>query len=181
MTLTVKVVCICFIRTNKRSYAENVWCSTNYNILCFFKRRVCLVKVLPTISNVWKKMKAAETSSHGRLSASHNALPGHQRETKMANVLGENEPFVIFWRRHKPRRFSRHTFLLNTFRCRRRGRTAGHLYPVIFVVFVICRSGGDRMRYCCHRVFLLRGGGGGRGPTVSDLAGVTVLHAGYSC
>lgn len=39
---------------------------------------------------------AAKTTSSSRLSASHNALPDHQRETKMANVLGENEPFVIF-------------------------------------------------------------------------------------
>lgn len=33
------------------------------------------------------------------------------------------------------------------------------------------------MRYCCHHVFLLWGG---VGPTVSDLSGVTAVHANYS-
>lgn len=41
-------------RQKKPRSKTNVRCRTN-DILCFFKRRVCLLKVLPTISNVWKK------------------------------------------------------------------------------------------------------------------------------
>lgn len=77
-----------------------------------------------------KKAWTAGTASSRRLSASHNALPDHQRETKMANVLGENEPFVIFWRRHEPRKFSRHTFEINSAAEKKRDNS-GHSYYFI--------------------------------------------------
>lgn len=97
-----------------------------------------------------KRLRVA-AASRSR-SPSQNALPEHQRETKMANALGENEPFVIFWGRREPRRFSPHAFRVeSTPGERRRKRT---LVAVFFVARVVCWSGGDRMRYCCCHVFL---------------------------
>lgn len=84
------------------------WCiTTTYTSL---RGGLSLVNALPTISNVWKKVHVAATTSSSPLSASHNALPDHQRETKMANVLGEDEPFVIFWGSHEYRWYLRYVF-----------------------------------------------------------------------
>lgn len=87
--------------------------STDFNLcdqieyLYFFKGRVNYPELMPCLQFQTlgiKRLHVVATtttstnssSSSSSLSASHNALPDHQRETKMANVLGENETFVIF-------------------------------------------------------------------------------------
>lgn len=63
-----------------------------------FKGADCGEKTPCLQIQMFKKKKKApvQIAAAASLGSSHHALPGHQRETKMANVLGENEPFVIF-------------------------------------------------------------------------------------
>lgn len=141
-------------------------------LYCFKGRRFCLVNALPTISNVWKKVYVAARTSSSRLSASHNALPDHQRETKMANVLEENEPFVIFWGRLEPRKFPRRIFELNL-----ASERAGSRWTLIFLIFC---STSRRLKWRWPNEVLLSScfpPVGGVGPTVSDLSGA--LHVDY--
>lgn len=99
---------------------------------------------LPTISNVWKKQTGHVAAASRSRSTSHNALPDHQRETKMANALGENEPFVIFWGRQEPRSFSRHAFEVESTpgeTCRNWTHTLIFLLPEWFVVVEVTEWG----------------------------------------